>query len=123
MPMELKLIVRRAVMRWKGRQVAARKVGNVAVPVPETPAERPAGKGVEDGIVSSAAKLEDDLGRFLDARYDFRFNRLTGATEFRHKGEAGDAAFRPATARDLNAICVEAPAGTATWPAWSIPHT
>ena len=29
MPMELKLIVRRAVMRWKGKQVAARKAGNM----------------------------------------------------------------------------------------------
>ena len=84
MPMELKLIVRRAVMRWKGKQVAARKAGNVAMPVSETPAERLVGKGVEDDIVPPAAKLEDDLGRFLSDRYEFRFNRLTGATEFRH---------------------------------------
>ena len=116
MPMELKLIVRRAVMRWKGKQVVARKAGNVAAPVPETPAERPVGKGVEDDTVPPAAKLEDDLGRFLSDRYEFRFNRLTGATEFRHKGDAGDAAFRPATARDLNAICMEAHrAGIPCW--------
>ena len=116
MPMELKLIVRRAVMRWKGKQVAARKAENITVPVQEKIMERPAGKGVEDDTVPPAANLEDKLGRFLDARYDFRFNRLTGATEFRHKGDAGDAAFRPATGRDLNAICVEAHrAGIPCW--------
>ena len=66
MPMELKLIVRRAVMRWKGKQVTARKVGNATVPVWEKTAERLAGKGVEDDTVPPAAKLEDNLGRFLD---------------------------------------------------------
>ena len=116
MPMELKLIVRRAVMRWKGKQVTARKAENATVPVWEKTAERSAGKGVEDDTVPPAAKLENKLGRFLDDRYEFRFNRLTGATEFRHKGDAGDAAFRPATDRDLNAICVEAHrAGIACW--------
>ena len=84
MPMELKLIVRRAVMRWKGKQVAARKAENITVPVQEKIMECPAGKGVEDDTVPPAAKLEDDLGRFLSDRYEFRFNRLTGATEFRH---------------------------------------
>ena len=68
MPMELKLIVRRAVTRWKGKQVAARKAENITVPVQEKIMERPAGKGVEDDTVPPAANLEDKLGRFLAAR-------------------------------------------------------
>ena len=55
-----------------------------------------------------AANLESTLGGFLAERYEFRFNVLTEATEFRSKSDKGNGIFRPATERDLNAICLEA---------------
>ena len=55
-----------------------------------------------------AAGLESALGDFLAERYEFRFNMLTEATEFRSKSDKGNGTFRPATERDLNAICLEA---------------
>ena len=55
-----------------------------------------------------AANLESALGGFLAERYEFRFNVLTEATEFRSKSDKGNGTFRPATERDLNAICLEA---------------
>ena len=55
-----------------------------------------------------AAGLESALGGFLAERYEFRFNMLTEATEFRHLSDEGNGTFRPATERDLNAICLEA---------------
>ena len=113
--MELKLIVRRAVLRWKGKQSAARKMENAAAPVGEKTTEHPAEKDAAE-TAAPAAQLEDKLGRFLSARYEFRYNRLTGTTEFRHKDGEGDEAFRPATDRELNAICVEAHrAGIPCW--------
>ena len=54
-----------------------------------------------------AANLESALGGFLAERYEFRFNVLTEATEFRSKSDKGNGTFRPATERDLNAICLE----------------
>ena len=55
-----------------------------------------------------AAGLESALGGFLAKRYEFRFNVLTEATEFRSKSDKENGTFRPATERDLNAICLEA---------------
>ena len=55
-----------------------------------------------------AANLESALSGFLAERYEFRFNVLTEATEFRHLSDEGNGTFRPATERDLNAICLEA---------------
>ena len=55
-----------------------------------------------------AAGLESALGGFLAERYEFRFNMLTEATEFRCLTDKEDGTFRPATERDLNAICLEA---------------
>ncbi|WP_230315482.1 virulence-associated E family protein, partial [Paraprevotella clara] len=55
-----------------------------------------------------AANLESALGDFLAERYEFRFNVLTEATEFRCLSDKGNGTFRPATERDLNAICLEA---------------
>ena len=55
-----------------------------------------------------AAGLESALSGFLAERYEFRFNMLTEATEFRSKSDKGNGTFRPATERDLNAICLEA---------------
>ena len=55
-----------------------------------------------------AANLESALGDFLAERYEFRFNVLTEATEFRCLSDGENGTFRPATERDLNAICLEA---------------
>ena len=55
-----------------------------------------------------AANLESALGDFLAERYEFRFNVLTEATEFCCLSDKGNGTFRPATERDLNAICLEA---------------
>ena len=55
-----------------------------------------------------AAGLESALSGFLAERYEFRFNMLTEATEFRSKSDKGNGTFRPTTERDLNAICLEA---------------
>ena len=55
-----------------------------------------------------AANLESALSGFLAERYEFRFNMLTEATEFRCLSDKGNGTFRPATERDLNAICLEA---------------
>ena len=55
-----------------------------------------------------AANLESALSGFLAERYEFRFNMLTEATEFRCLTDKGNGTFRPATERDLNAICLEA---------------
>ena len=55
-----------------------------------------------------AANLESTLSGFLAERYEFRFNILTEATEFRCLTDKENGTFRPATERDLNAICLEA---------------
>ena len=55
-----------------------------------------------------AANLESALSGFLAEQYEFRFNMLTEATEFRCLSDKGNGTFRPATERDLNAICLEA---------------
>ena len=55
-----------------------------------------------------AANLESALSGFLAERYEFRFNMLTEATEFCRLSDKGNGTFRPATERDLNAICLEA---------------
>ncbi len=57
-----------------------------------------------------AADSSEDLLRkvegFLQARYLFRFNRLTEQTEFREKGEKKG--FRPVCPREMNSLCIEA---------------
>ena len=66
-------------------------------------------KAVQSEMPSpKAAGLESALGGFLAERYEFRFNVLTEATEFCHLSDKRNGTFRPATERDLNAICLEA---------------
>ena len=58
-------------------------------------------------------KLEKDNGntrklqRFLLERYEFRYNRLTGVTEYRPKGNS-DAGFSPVDERNMNGMIVDA---------------
>ena len=58
-------------------------------------------------------KLEKDNGntrklqRFLLERYEFRYNRLTGVTEYRPKGNS-DAGFSPVDERNMNGMIIDA---------------
>ena len=105
-------MVRRAVARWKAKRTAPPRAEAGAR---RTPPEKKAGTGTS-AAQTPAARMETELEAFLAARYEFRFNLLTEATEFRRLGEAEDASFRLATERDLNALCVEAHrAGVNCW--------
>ena len=59
--------------------------------------------------------VSEKLRTYLGKRYDFRYNVLSDANEFRPKGE-GMEAFRPLGKRELNAICMEVQsAGIPCW--------
>lgn len=65
----------------------------------------------EDKPVQSTKRLND----FLNKRFDFRFNRLTGVTEYREK-EAVGVPFRPIDEREMNGMIVDARmAGIPCW--------
>lgn len=63
-------------------------------------------------------KREDPLTRleeFLQTGYEFRYNKLTGETEYRNR-EDKDESFRFVTDRVLNTLCIEArKAGIDAW--------
>ena len=124
--MDFKKIAHAAVCRWNEKRHADKtadtrrtnlpETGNSTAPqdntLPETtgailrvPEAAPA---VRETASLKAANLESTLGGFLAGRYGFRFNVLTGATEFRCLPDGENGAFRPVTERDLNAICLEA---------------
>ena len=55
------------------------------------------------------------LNNFLNRHFDFRYNRLTGVTEYREK-EAVGKAFRPIDDREMNGMIVDARlAGISCW--------
>lgn len=61
------------------------------------------------------AYSSDKLKRYLQAHYEFRYNVLSEANEYRPKGE-GMSAFRVLGKRELNALCMEVQsAGIACW--------
>ena len=65
----------------------------------------------EEKPVQSTKRLND----FLNKRFDFRFNRLTGVTEYREK-EAVGVPFRPIDEREMNGMIVDARmAGIPCW--------
>ena len=120
--MDFKKIAHAAVCRWNEKRHADKTAdtrrtnlpenGNSTAPqdntLPETtgailrvPETAPA---VRETASLKAANLESALGSFLAGRYGFRFNVLTGATEFRCLPDKENGTFRPATVRDLNAI-------------------
>lgn len=107
--MDFKKIAHAAVCRWNEKRHADKtadtrrtnlpETGNSTAPqdntLPETtgailrvPEAAPA---VRETASLKAANLESALGGFLAGRYGFRFNVLTGATEFRclPDGETG----------------------------------
>ena len=65
----------------------------------------------EEKPVQSTQRLK----AFLNRRFDFRYNRLTGVTEYREK-EAVGKPFRPIDEREMNGMIVDARlAGIACW--------
>ena len=124
--MDFKKIAHAAVCRWNEKRHADKtadtrrtnlpETGNSTAPqdntLPETTGAilrvAEAAPAVRETASLKAANLESALGSFLAGRYGFRFNVLTGATEFRCLPDGENGAFRPVTERDLNAICLEA---------------
>ena len=124
-PMDFKKIAHAAVCRWNEKRHADKTADTLRAVLPETgnsvaPQDNTLSEATEAILqlpeavptvreVASlkAANLESALSGFLAERYEFRFNVLTEATEFRHLSDEGNGTFRPATERDLNAICLE----------------
>ena len=100
--MDFKKIAHAAVCRWNEKRRTDKTSDTHRTSLPE------AAPAVREAVSPKAANLESALGGFLAERYEFRFNVLTEATEFRSKSDKGNGTFRPATERDLNAICLEA---------------
>ncbi|WP_415958374.1 VapE domain-containing protein [Paraprevotella xylaniphila] len=99
--MDFKKIAHAAVCRWNEKRHADNTADTRRTSLPE------AAPTVRETASLKAANLESALGSFLAGRYEFRFNVLTGATEFRCLPDGENGAFRPVTERDLNAICLE----------------
>ena len=124
--MDFKKIAHAAVCRWNEKRHADKTAntrrtnlpenGNSTAPqdntLPETTGAilrvAEAAPAVRETASLKAANLESALGSFLAGRYGFRFNVLTGATEFRSLPDKENGTFRPVTERDLNAVCLEA---------------
>ena len=100
--MDFKKIAHAAVCRWNEKRHTDKTSDPRRISLPE------AAPAVCEVVSPKAANLESALGGFLAERYEFRFNMLTEATEFRHLSDEGNGTFRPTTERDLNAICLEA---------------
>ena len=99
--MDFKKIAHAAVCRWNEKRHADKtadtrrtnlpETGNSTAPqdntLPETTGDilrvAEAAPAVRETASLKAANLESALGSFLARRYGFRFNVLTGATEFR----------------------------------------
>ena len=100
--MDFKKIAHAAVCRWNEKRRTDKTSDTHRTSLPE------AAPAVREAVSPKAANLDSALGGFLAERYEFRFNMLTEATEFRSKSDKENGTFRPATERDLNAICLEA---------------
>ena len=100
--MDFKKIAHAAVCRWNEKRRTDKTSDTHRTSLPE------AAPAVREAVSPKAANLDSALGGFLAECYEFRFNVLTEATEFRSKSDKENGTFRPATERDLNAICLEA---------------
>lgn len=93
----MKAINWKAILEWWGKQLFTN--------------EKTKDVNNEDKPVQSTKRLND----FLNKRFDFRFNRLTGVTEYREK-EAVGVPFRPIDEREMNGMIVDARmAGIPCW--------
>ena len=100
--MDFKKIAHAAVCRWNEKRHTDKTSDPRRISLPE------AAPAVREVASLKAASLESSLGDFLAECYEFRFNVLTEATEFRCLTDKENGTFRLATERDLNAICLEA---------------
>ena len=100
--MDFKKIAHAAVCRWNEKRHTDKTSDTHRTSLPE------AAPAVREVASLKAASLESSLGDFLAEPYEFRFKVLTEPPEFRSKSDKGNGIFRPATERDLNAICLEA---------------
>ena len=70
---------------------------------------------VAERVKTVPVSLTDQVNRFLQSTYDFRYNLLTEETEYRPAGKVGEG-FSPVGKRELNTLCLEAHAhGIACW--------
>ena len=66
-------------------------------------------------VKTAPVSLTDQVNRFLQSTYDFRYNLLTEETEYRPADGRGEP-FAPVGRRELNSFCLEAHArGIACW--------
>lgn len=66
-------------------------------------------------LQAATTSLTEQVTRFLQSAYEFRYNRLTEEVEFRPVGRVG-AGFSPVGKRELNSFCLEAHAqGISCW--------
>ena len=93
----MKAIDWKSILGWWGKMLPASEQKNVV--------------NNEEKPVQSTKRLKN----FLSNRFDFRYNRLTGVTEYREK-EAVGKPFRPIDEREMNGMIVDARLeGIACW--------
>ena len=93
----MKAIDWKSILGWWGKMLPASEQKNVV--------------NNEEKPVQSTKRLKN----FLNKRFDFRYNRLTGVTEYREK-EAVGKPFRPIDEREMNGMIVDARLeGIACW--------
>ena len=93
----MKAITWETILEWWGKMLRKNEKKNVV--------------SNEEKPVQSTRRLKD----FLYKRFDFRYNRLTGVTEYRERGAVGNP-FRPIDEREMNGIIVDARlAGISCW--------
>ena len=94
----MKAITWETILEWWGKMLRKNEKKNVV--------------SNEEKPVQSTQRLKD----FLYKRFDFRYNRLTGVTEYRERGAVGNP-FRPIDEREMNGMIVDA--RLAGIPCWS----
>ena len=93
----MKVITWETILEWWGKMLRKNEKKNVV--------------SNEEKPVQSTQRLKN----FLYKRFDFRYNRLTGVTEYRERGAVGNP-FRPIDEREMNGMIVDARlAGIPCW--------
>ena len=93
----MKAITWETILEWWGKMLRKNEKKNVV--------------SNEEKPMQSTRRLKN----FLYKRFDFRYNRLTGVTEYRAK-EAVGTSFRPIDEREMNGMIVDARlAGIPCW--------
>ena len=93
----MKAINRKTLLKWWGKLLRKEEMKSVV--------------NNEEKPVQSTKRLNN----FLNKHFDFRYNRLTGGTEYRER-EAVGKPFRPIDEREMNGMIVDARlAGIACW--------